>query len=122
MAGERVLKRVLASAVAFHLVFDLSYVTGEFVGYICFSEGVESPLFAGGPSDDTAYFAIRLTRLVPPPPGGLEGLPVTDTASTVSLFPPGAQFTIYSGSEPGPRECLPSGARRTSGQRRTSAP
>ena len=41
MAGEKVVKRVPAGAVAFHFVFDLSYepvVPGppEFVGYIAF--------------------------------------------------------------------------------------
>ena len=104
MAGEAVVKRVPAGAVAFHFVFDLSYVTGEFVGYISFIEGVDGTLFAGEPSEDTAYFTIRLTEPVPPPLGGPDGLPTPDTALTVSLFPPGAQFTVFYDSEPGPRD------------------
>ena len=60
VAGDRVLKRVLASAVAFHLVFDLSYVTGEFVGYVGFIEGVDCvPVPAGRAVHDLLRLRTR---------------------------------------------------------------
>lgn len=108
LAGEAVVKRVAPGAVAFHFVFDLSYepVPPEFVGYVAFIEGVDSSLFAGAPSKDTAYFTMRVTRYLPPP----VTLPVeTDPALTVQLivpddqFPPG-QFTVFYNANPGPRD------------------
>ena len=66
LAGEAVVKRVPAGAVAFHFVFDLNYITGEFVGYVGFIEGVETTLFTGAPSKDTAYFTVRITKPTPP--------------------------------------------------------
>lgn len=111
MAGEKVVKRVPAGAVAFHFVFDLDFVPvvpgpPEFVGYIAFiegvdSEGVDSPLFDGEPSKDTAYFTVRVSEYLPPP----TTLPVeTDPALNVSIIPPGGQFTVYFNSSPGPRD------------------
>ena len=101
MAGEAVVKRVPAGAVAFHFVFDLSFVTGEFVGYVAFIEGVDGPLFSGPPSEDTAYFTVRLTGPVPPP----INLPVApDPALAVQLIPPGGEFTLYFDSSPGDRD------------------
>ena len=64
MAGEKVVKRVPTGAVAFHFVLDLNYLTGDLVGYVAFIEGVDRPLFTGDPSEDTAYFNVRLTKLV----------------------------------------------------------
>jgi hypothetical protein len=103
LAGDAVVKRVPAGAVAFHFVFDLSYVPGppEFVGYMSFIEGVDSPLFAGEASKDTAYFTIRVTQYLPPP----TVLPVEpDPALNVQLIAPGGQFTVYYDSTPGPRD------------------
>ena len=106
MAGEKVVKRVPAGAVAFHFVFDLDFVPvvqgpPEFVGYIAFIEGVDSPLFDGEPSKDTAYFTIRVSRPLPMP----IPLPVEpDPALSASVIPPGGQFTVYSDSSPGPRD------------------
>jgi hypothetical protein len=57
-AGDRVVRRVPAGAVAFQFVADLSFITGELVGYVAFIEGVDSPLFSGPPSKDTAYFSF----------------------------------------------------------------
>ncbi len=111
IAGEKVVKRVPAGAVAFHFVADLSYATGELVGYIAFIEGVDGPLFAEpinpGPetplySKDTAYFTVRITTPTPWP----IPLPV-ETGSEISvslLEPAGAQATIYFNSNPGSRD------------------
>lgn len=103
LAGDAVVKRVPIGAVAFHFVFDLSYVPmpPEFVGYIAFIEGVDSPLFAGAPSKDTAYFTIRVTNYLPPP----IPLPVdADPALNTQLIMPGGQFTVFYNSSPGPRD------------------
>ncbi|MDJ0904372.1 MAG: hypothetical protein QNI96_00015 [Woeseiaceae bacterium] len=101
VAGQAVVKRVPAGAVAFHFVFDLSYVTGEFVGYVAFIEGVDSPLFAGPPSKDTAYFTVRITQPTPFP----ITLPVEqDPELTVQLIMPGGQFTVFYNATPGPRD------------------
>ncbi len=100
LAGEQVVKRVPASAVAFHFVFDLSYASGEFVGYLAFIEGVDTPLFSGEPSKDTAYFTVRITEYTPLP----TALPVEpDPALNASVILPGAQFTVFFDSSPGPR-------------------
>lgn len=106
IAGEKAVKRVPEGAVAFHFVYDLSFVTNEFVGYIAFIEGIdypdtgENPLFNGQPSEQTAYFTIRLTELLSEP----DVLPVPDTELTAFLFPPGGQFTVYFDSSPGDRD------------------
>ncbi|MDJ0814261.1 MAG: hypothetical protein QNJ23_11070 [Woeseiaceae bacterium] len=111
VAGEAVVKRVPAGAVAFHFVFNLDYVPvvpgpPEFVGYVAYIEGVDSSLFAGTPSKDTAYFTIRVTRGLPPP---IDLLVETDPELTVQLiapddmFAPG-QFTVFYNSSPGPRD------------------
>ena len=106
MAGEQVVKRVPAGAVAFHFVFDLSFVPvvpgpPEFVGYVAFIEGVDNPLFDGPPSKDTAYFTVRVTEPLPPP----TPLPVEpDPALLASVFLPGGQFTVFFDSSPGPRD------------------
>ncbi len=100
MAGDKVVKRIPDGAVAFHFVLDLNYVTGDLVGYVAFIEGVDRPLFAGDPSEHTAYFSIRLTRLTPP----LIELPVEpDPALTVNLIEPGGQFTIFFNAHPSSR-------------------
>ena len=102
MAGKAVVKRVPAGAVAFHFVFDLSFVPGppEFVGYLAFIEGIDSPLFDGPPSKDTAYFTVRVTKYLPPP----TALPVEpDPALNASVFMPGGQATIFFDASPGPR-------------------
>jgi hypothetical protein len=103
MAGEDVVKRVPAGAVAFHFVFDLSFASTppEFVGYVAFIEGVDSPLFDGAASKDTAYFTLRVTRPLPPP----VPLPVeTDPSLLAMVSSPGGQFTIFFDSMPGPRD------------------
>lgn len=100
LAGEKVVKRVPAGAVAFHFVFDLSFVTGEFVGYVAFIEGVDSPLFDGVPSEDTAYFTVRLTE----PAAAQIPLPVPDPELATSFFVPGAQATFYFNPEPNGRD------------------
>ena len=108
LAGEAVVKRVPAGAVAFHFVFDLSYepVPPEFVGYIAFIEGVDSSLFADAPSKDTAYFTIRVSRPLPPP----TTLPVEpDPALDVQIIVPDDQFpagrfTVFYNANPGPRD------------------
>jgi hypothetical protein len=103
LAEEPVVQRVPAGAVAFHFVFDLSFVPGppEFVGYLAFIEGVDSPLFNGEPSKDTAYFTVRVTRYLPPP----TPLPVEpDPALSTSLYAAGGQFTIYYNPEPSLRD------------------
>ena len=100
LAGEKVVKRVPAGAVAFHFVFDLSFVTGEFVGYVAFIEGVDSPLFDGVPSEDTAYFTVRLTK----PAAEQITLPVPDTQLATSIFVPGAQATFYFNPDPNGRD------------------
>ncbi len=115
MAGDRVVKRVPAGAVAFHFVADLSFgPTGApLVGYIAFIEGVDSSLFADpvitdpkNPpppfSKDTAYFTISLTSPTPRP----IFLPVeTDPGLVVQfLKPAGAQFTVYYNPNPVSRD------------------
>ena len=100
LAGDKVVKRVPAGAVAFHFVFDLSFVTGEFVGYVAFIEGVDSPLFDGVPSEDTAYFTVRLTK----PAAAQIPLPVPDTELATSFFVPGAQATFYFNPDPNGRD------------------
>lgn len=97
LAGDKAVKRVPAGAVAFHFVADVSFTTGNLVGYLAFIEGVDSSLFWGAPSEATAHFTICLTAPTPAPtflvidPGlGL----------TVSLLEPaGAQFTVFYNSE-----------------------
>ena len=98
MAGDKVVKRVPAGAVAFHFVGDLAYgAPPELVGYIAFIEGVDGPLFAGEPSKDTAYFTLRITSDMPMP----IGLPVEpDPDLGLSLLPPGAQFTVFFNPDP----------------------
>jgi hypothetical protein len=103
LADENVVKRVPAGAVAFHFMLDLTVVPGpvELVGYIAFIEGVDSPLFSGTPSKDTAYFTVRLTGSTPPS----VALPVEpDPELNVSIIPPGAQFTVYFNSMPSSRD------------------
>ena len=102
LAGEAVEKRVPAGAVAFHFVGDLTYGDPpELVGYAAFIEGIDSPLFAGEPSKDTAYFTVRITSSMPFP----IALPVEpDPELSVDLLPPGMQFTVFFNSSPGPRE------------------
>ena len=110
LAGEKVVKRVPAGAVAFHFVFDLDFAPvepgpPEFVGYIAFIEGVDGDLdgdlFDGAPSKDTAYFTVRVSRPLPMP----IPLPVEpDPALNASVIPPGGQFTVYFDSSPGPRD------------------
>jgi len=103
LAGEAVVKRVPAGAAAFHFVLDLTYVPGppELVGYMAFIEGVDSLLFAGEPSKDTAYFTLRITSSMPSP----IDMPVEpDPDLNVSMLPPGAQFTVFFNPSPGPRE------------------
>ena len=106
MAGDKVVNRVPAGAVAFHFVFDLDFepvVPGppEFVGYIAFIEGVEGSLFNGPPSKDTAYFTLRVTEYLPPP----TPLPVEpDPAMSAELIQPGGQVTVYFNASPGPRD------------------
>jgi hypothetical protein len=101
-AGDRVVRRVPAGAVAFQFVADLSFITGELVGYVAFIEGVDSPLLSGPPSKDTAYFSVRLTALTPPP----NFLPVETTPALSVLLaePAGAEFTVFLDSSPGPRD------------------
>ena len=104
LAGEKVVKRVPANAVAFHFVFDLSFATGEFVGYVAFIEGVDGDsdgdLFNGVPSEDTAYFTFRLTEPVP----GQIPLPTQDSQLVTSLLVPGAQATFYFNPDPDGRD------------------
>lgn len=102
LAGENVVKRVPSGAVAFHFVADVSFVTGELVGYIAFIEGVDSSLFSGPPSKDTAFFTVRVTEPTPLP----IPLPVEPTPGlSVSLLEPaGAQFTVFYDSTPGLRK------------------
>ena len=104
MAGEKVVKRVPAGAVAFHFVYDLSFVTGEFVGYVAFIEGVDGDfngdLFNGTPSEDTAYFTFRITKPIP----GQIPLPVPDTDAALTLFTSGAQATFYFNPDPQDRD------------------
>jgi hypothetical protein len=101
MAGEQVVKRVPAGAVAYHFLYDLSFASGDFVGYLAFIEGVDSPLFNGVPSKDTAYFTVRITKPLPPP----IGLPVEpDPGFSAFILMPGGQFTVYFDSTPGPRD------------------
>lgn len=110
MAGDKVVKRVPAGAVAFHFVFDLDYVPvapgpPEFVGYIAFIEGVEGSLFSGYPSEDTAYFTVRVsTPLTAPIVDPEVGLSAPDDALLAVLYPPGGQFTVYFNSNPGDRD------------------
>ena len=98
LAGEKVVKRVPAGAVAFHFVADLSYVTGELVGHIVFIEGVDGSLFAGAPSKDTAYFTLRITEPTPAPI--FFPTPPDPLLPLVTLLGPGAQFTVYFDPEP----------------------
>ena len=103
LAGDNVVKRVPAGAVAFHFVYDLTLVPppGELVGYIAFIEGVDGSLFDGAPSKDTAYFTVRVTEDLPPP----SPLPVErDPFMVALLFPPGGQFTVFYDAEPKDRD------------------
>jgi hypothetical protein len=102
VADQKVVKRVPAGAVAFHFAGDLAYGTpSELVGYMAFIEGVEGPLFAGEPSKDTAYFTLRVTSDMPWP----ISMPIEpDPELSVSLLPPGIQFTVFFNSSPDPRE------------------
>ena len=104
LAGEKVVKRVPAGAVAFHFAYDLSFVTGEFVGYVAFIEGVDGDfdgdLFNGEPSEDTAYFTFRLTKPIP----GQIPLRVPDANAALTLFTPGAQATFYFNPDPQGRD------------------
>ncbi len=103
MAGERVVKRVPAGAIAFHFVLDLTVVPGppELVGYLGFIEGVDDPLFSGTPSKDTAYFTLRITKFGPP---SFEMPVETDPELGVSIIPPGSQFTVYFNDNPTSRD------------------
>jgi hypothetical protein len=98
MAGDKVVKRVPAGAVAFHFVGDLAYgAPPELVGYIAFIEGVDGPLFAGEPSKDTAYFTLRITSDMPMP----ISMPIElDPDLGLSLLPPGMQFKVYFNPDP----------------------
>ncbi len=103
LAGEAVVKRVPAGAVAYHFVLDVTFDSPpvELVGYLAFIEGVDGSLFDGVPSKDSAYFTVRVTGDLPPP----IPLPVEpDPALQVSVIPPGAQFTLFFDSTPGPRD------------------
>ena len=103
MAGETVVKRVPAGAVAFHFVLDLTVVPGppELVGYMGFIEGIDVSLFNGVPSKDSAHFTLRLTKGAPPS----FDLPVElDDELNVSILPPGAQFTVYFNAVPTTRD------------------
>jgi hypothetical protein len=102
LAGEAVVKRVPAGAIAFHFAGDLAYgAPSELVGYMVFIEGVDGPLFDGVPSKDTAYFTLRVTSDMPWP---IE-LPIEpDPELSVSVLPPGIQFTVFFNASPGPRE------------------
>ena len=102
VADQKVVKRVPAGAVAFHFAGDLAYgAPSELVGYMAFIEGVEGPLFAGEPSKDTAYFTLRVTSDMPWP----ISMPIEpDPELSVSLLPPGIQFTVFFNSSPDPRE------------------
>lgn len=104
LAGEKVVKRVPTNAVAFHFVFDLSFDTGEFVGYVAFIEGVDGDsdgdLFNGTPSKDTAYFTFRLTEPIP----AQIPLPTQDPQLVTSLLVPGAQATFYFNDDPQGRD------------------
>jgi len=121
MAGNKVVKRVPAGAIAFHFVADLTfreapppvYVKADLVGYIPFIEGVDGPLFAEpvilDPEDppppyskNTAYFTISVTSPTPPP----AFLPVeTDPGLVVQfLEPAGAQFTVFYNPNPVSRD------------------
>lgn len=102
MAGDKVVKRVPAGAVAFHFVAELSYQTGDLVGYLAFIEGVNSSLFRDAvASEQNAYFTICLTA----PTGMPITLPVDPNPGLrVSLLEPvGAQFTIFFDSDPSDR-------------------
>ena len=105
LAGEAVVKRVPAGAVAFHFVLDLTVDPGppELVGYVAFIEGVDGPFFSDDPvfsgkaSKDSAYFTVRLTKSAP----GLTPLPVEpDPDLVVFLLSPGAQFKVFFNSNP----------------------
>lgn len=103
IAGEAVVKRVPAGAVAFHFVLDLTVVPSppELIGYVAFIEGVDGLPFNGPPSKDTAYFTIRLTGGTPPP----VPLPVEpDPELAVDVIPPGAKFTVFYNSSPDGRD------------------
>ncbi len=114
-AGDKVVKRVPAGAVAFHFVADLTFgPTGApLVGYIAYIEGVDGPLFAdpvitdpANPpppySKDTAYFTISITTPTPFP----TFLPVeTDPGLIVQLLEPaGAKFTVFYNANPVSRD------------------
>ncbi len=114
LAGEKVVKRVPAGAVAFDFVFELSDPFGqsEFMGYIAFIEGVDGDLdgnLFADPVDerhlpfskDTAYFTVYLNK---PFPGGPLFLPVPDTALIPLIYPPGAEFTVYFNRYPDGRD------------------
>ena len=63
--------------------------------------GVDRPLFTGDPSEDTAYFTVRLTKLTPPP----IPLPVEpDPALSVDFLEPGGQFTVFFNPDPSSRD------------------
>ena len=105
MAGEKVVKRVPAGAVAFHFVFDLAFPQEEgelpeFVGYVAFIEGVDGDsngdLFDGSPSQATAYFTVRVTAPLPQP----ASLPVPDADMNAFLYAPGGQFTVFFNPDP----------------------
>jgi hypothetical protein len=103
MAGEAVVKRVPAGAIAFHFVLDLTVVPSppELIGYVAFIEGVDGLPFNGIPSKDTAHFTIRLTGATPPP----VPLPVEpDPELAVGIITPGAQFTVFYNPNPDGRD------------------
>lgn len=115
LAGDKVVKRVPAGAVAFHFVADLTFreapppvfVKADLVGYVAFIEGVDSSLFDESvpgklPGKDTAYFTISVTSPTPPP----AFLPVeTDPGLVVQfLEPAGAQFTVFYNANPVSRD------------------
>ena len=118
MAGEKFVKPVPTGASAFHFVFDLNFLPSEpggapnpeFLGYIAFIEGVDSPLFDSSDPDklegiDTAYFTIRVTKPLPFPPLGFpEGLPVPDPDLRTLVYAPGGQFTVFYNSSPVSRD------------------
>lgn len=102
LAGEAVVKRVPAGAVAFHFVGDLTYgAPPELVGYVAFIEGVDSSLFAGDPSKDTAHFTLRITGGMPMPVYP----PIEpDPDLSISMLPPGTEFTVFFNPSPGARD------------------
>lgn len=96
IAGDKVVKRVPAGAVAFHFVADVDYASGALVGYLAFIEGVDSSLFKGAASESTAYFTICLTEPTAPP----IFLVMEQDINVALLEPVGARFTVFFNPDP----------------------